>query len=83
MDKKELIKKFEAGELKVAAAASLTNNSGVTIVDYVYGTDDKVFGFIASGGKKQYFLVKLQYLAEKIKFQVGSLRFDLDEFVRA
>ncbi|MNS17325.1 hypothetical protein D3C72_489990 [compost metagenome] len=82
MEKKELIKQYEAGELKVNSVSSISNNAGAAIVHIEHGIEDKVFGFVSSGDKKSYFFVKLQYLTDKIKFKVGQLSFDLDSFIR-
>jgi hypothetical protein len=82
MDKKQLIEKFNNGELKVLGSTHLTNTGGVAICHIEHGIDDKVFGFIVYGDVKKFFYVKLNYLTDKIVFNVGNMRFDLDQFIR-
>jgi hypothetical protein len=82
MTKKELIKKYNEGNLQPIASTHITNNMGIAILHIEHGIDDKVFGYLATGDKKQFFFVKLKYLTEKIVFDVGKLRFDLSNFIR-
>lgn len=82
MNKQELIQKFNNGELKVMGSTHLTNNSGVSVCHIEYGSDDKVFGYVTDGEKRDFFFVKLKYLTDKIVFNVGKLRLDLGEFIR-
>ncbi|MCR8994617.1 hypothetical protein [Brevibacillus laterosporus] len=81
MNKQQLIEKYNNGELKVMASANLTNLSGVAVCHIEYGTDDKVFGYVTNGEKRDFFFVKLKYLTDKIVFNVGKLRLDLSKFI--
>lgn len=82
-EKKELIKRYEAGELQELAAAHISNVAGVVLVEW---DDEAVFGFIqVMDGEKDYFRRKLEYTtAEEPRpfFRVGSLTFYLDQFMR-
>ncbi|ALA48004.1 hypothetical protein ABE137_12525 [Brevibacillus laterosporus] len=81
MNKQQLIEKYNNGELKVMASTNLTNLSGVSVCHVEYGIDDKVFGYVTNGEKRDFFFVKLKYLTDKIVFNVGKLRLDLNEFI--
>jgi hypothetical protein len=82
MTKKELIKKYNEGKLKPIASTHITNNMSIAILHIEHGIDDKVFGYLATEDKKQFFFVKLKYLTEKVVFNVGKLRFDINDFIR-
>lgn len=82
MTKKELVEKYNKGEIKEIGENHITNTSGIYVCHIEYGIDDKVFGYISDGEKKNFFFVKLKYLAEKIVFNIGKMRFNIDDFIR-
>lgn len=82
MTKKELIEKYNKGEIKEIASTHITNTSGIAVCHIEYGIEDKIFGYVANGDKKDFFFVKLKYLVDKIVFDVGKMRFDIGEFLR-
>jgi hypothetical protein len=82
MTKKELIQQFNEGKIQPIATSHITNNIGIAICHIDYGTDDKVFGYITNGEKRNFFFVKLKYLTDKITFKVKNMTFDLSELIR-
>lgn len=82
MSKKQLIEKFNNGELKPIGVTHITNTSGIAVCHVEHGIEDKVFGYITIGDTRKFFFVTLKYLTEKIVFQVGKMRFDIGEFMR-
>ncbi|TVX86051.1 hypothetical protein [Paenibacillus agilis] len=82
MSKKALIEKFNKGELRPIGVTHITNTSGIAVCHVEHGINDKVFGYITVGETKRFFFVTLKYMAEKIVFNVGKMRFDIGEFMR-
>lgn len=83
MTKKELIQKEKSGEMLPIGVSHITNTIGIAVCHIEYGIDEKVFGYITLGGRKQYFYVKLHYMVSKIIFRIGNMTFDIGQFTRA
>lgn len=74
--KRELIEKFNKGELKVTGY-----NEGISFIDVVYGIEDYVFGYYYYGADKRFFLVKINYTGNP-HFFVKGLRYNFNEILR-
>lgn len=80
MSKKQLIKKFNNGELKPIGVTHITNTSGIAVCHIEYGIDDKVFGYVTINDEKKYFYVKLHNLQTKSVFRIGNMTIDISLF---
>lgn len=81
MSKSELIKAYEQGQIQDSAVCGISNNHSAVII-HIDDREEKVFGYLAGGGKKDYFHVKYQHLANDTAFRVGQLNFRFSQFMR-